>query len=66
YTCERLVGCQAAIAGKPGTGLIGVHLREIGRLSGRHREQARLLQKAFPPKNRQAQKTPEPSPTPGF
>ena len=45
YTCERLVGCPAAIASKPApTGLIGVHLREIGRLSGRHRGQARLPQ----------------------
>ena len=64
YTCDRLVGCQAAFASKPApTGEWctsatdwsavrspsqasqlpqenGVHLRVIGRLSGRHREQA--------------------------
>ena len=41
YIGERLVGYQAAFAGKPApTLLIGVHLREIGRLSGRHRRQA--------------------------
>ncbi len=51
YTCKRLVGCQAAIAGKPGShnGLVYTCL-EIGRLSGRHRGQARLLQKASPQK----------------
>jgi len=36
YIRKRLVGYQAAIAGKPApTVLIGVHLRKIGRLSGR-------------------------------
>jgi hypothetical protein len=35
-----LVGCQAAIAGKPAPTGFGVHLQEIGRLAGRHRWQA--------------------------
>ncbi len=41
---KRLVGCQAAIAGKPSSYRDWVHLEEIGRLSGRHRWQAKLLQ----------------------
>ncbi len=44
YIWKRLVGCQAAIAGKPSSYREWVHLEEIGRLSGRHRWQAKLLQ----------------------
>jgi hypothetical protein len=40
YTCKRLGNCQAAIAGRPAPTGFGVHLREIGRLAGRHRWQA--------------------------
>jgi len=40
-----MVGCEAAIAGKPGSySLSWGHRMENGRLSGRHRWQARLLQ----------------------
>jgi hypothetical protein len=41
YICRRLVGCQAAIAGRPAPTVDRVHLKETGRLSGRHRWQAR-------------------------
>jgi hypothetical protein len=40
YICKKLVGCQAAIAGKPAPTGNGIHLQETGRLSGRHRWQA--------------------------
>ena len=40
YICRRLVGCQAAIAGRPAPTGFGVHLQEIGWLAGRHRRQA--------------------------
>jgi hypothetical protein len=40
YICKKLVGWQAAFAGKPAPTGFGVHLREIGRLAGRHRRQA--------------------------
>jgi hypothetical protein len=40
YIWELLVGWPAAIAGKPAPTGKSVHLRKIGRLSGRHREQA--------------------------
>ncbi|MCS3837217.1 hypothetical protein HNR03_001815 [Pseudomonas sp. JAI111] len=40
YTCRRLVGCQAAIAGRPAPTGFGVHLQEIGWMAGRHRRQA--------------------------
>jgi hypothetical protein len=40
YICEMLVGCQAAIAGKPAPTGFGVHLQEMGRLSGRQSWQA--------------------------
>jgi hypothetical protein len=44
-TCKKLVGCEAVIAAmrrpdKPAPTGFGVHLQEIGRLSGRHHEQA--------------------------
>jgi hypothetical protein len=41
YICRRLGGWQGVIAGRPAPTGFGVHLQEIGRLSGRHREQAR-------------------------
>jgi hypothetical protein len=40
YVSKRLVGCQAAIAGKPAPTGFGVHLQEIGRLADHHRRQA--------------------------
>jgi hypothetical protein len=40
HTCKRMVGWQAAIAGKPAPTEFGVHLQEIGRLADRHRRQA--------------------------
>jgi hypothetical protein len=41
-TCRRLVGCQAVFAGKPRSySGMGVPVKEIGRVSGRLREQAR-------------------------
>src|SRR5471032_3163091 len=47
YIRRRLVGCQAAFAGKPApTGLSRLHSGGIGWLVGRHREQARSHRKA--------------------
>jgi hypothetical protein len=40
YICKKLVGWQAAFAGKPAPTGFGVHLQEIGRLAGRLRWQA--------------------------
>jgi hypothetical protein len=41
YISKRMVGWQAAIAGKPAPTGFDAHLQETGRLSGRHRGQAR-------------------------
>jgi hypothetical protein len=40
YICKRLIGWQAAIAGRPAPTGFGLHLQETGRLTGRHRWQA--------------------------
>jgi len=40
YICRRLGGWPGTIAGRPAPTGFGVHLREIGRLTGRHRWQA--------------------------
>ena len=44
YICKKMVGCQAAIASRLTPTVECVYLQEIGRLSGRLRGQASLLQ----------------------
>jgi hypothetical protein len=41
YICRRLVGWRDVIAGRPAPTVERAHLKETGRLSGRHRGQAR-------------------------